>query len=273
MALTAAVAVALAGCDALSPAPTQASPAPEPAVSADLPGRVAILDMQAVATRLGRDAEINEALAARQARVREKLQELRTDLGEQLLEQLDTLAEEDPENLDEARQQLRSQAQARLDEVVLAARERLEQERERMLLRSLEEVKPVARKVAAERGFDIVTMQTTAFVLVNEPEVEITDAVVAAMIAQRPPRSPEASASNREPDDKATADREPERNSTGDGRGSAESEPNGDSAAERASSPSAMPSATPSATPEVIGEKQALDKGDAAEAKDEAVGE
>lgn len=184
----------LAGCGpAPSPAPSPVpSPAPTPVPAK---GGVAVIELDAVAKRLGRDeaiiAELKEAgaplrdqLAASQKDYQAQIDHLKASFGAKP-------SEADNQKLAELARTLNQQFQQKQQQ----AQQDLGAKRAALISRFREEVKPVALKVATSKGFGIVQLKSESTILANEPEFDITDTVVAeltraANVSPRPASSP-----------------------------------------------------------------------------------
>lgn len=171
-ALLALVTITVVGC---RPAPL---PVPPPAPPQ---GGVAILDVEAVAKRLGRDvaivAELKEAsaplsdqLAATQKDYQAQIEKLKSSLGSKP-------TEADLKKLAELERTLNQQFQQKQQQ----AQQELNAKRVNLVNRFREEIKPVALKIASAKGRSTVLIKSDAVILSSEPEVEITDEVVAEL--------------------------------------------------------------------------------------------
>ena len=164
----------LAGCGpASSPAPT---PVPSPAK-----GGAAVIDLDAVAKRLGRDvailAELKEAgaplrdqLAASQKDYQEQIDRLKTSLGAKP-------SEADKQKLADLARSLNQQFQQKQQQ----AQQDMSTKKAALISRFREEVKPVALKIATGKGLGIVQLKNDLTILASEPALDITDEVVAEL--------------------------------------------------------------------------------------------
>ena len=164
----------LAGCGpASSPAPT---PVPSPAK-----GGAAVIDLDAVAKRLGRDvailAELKEAgaplkdqLAASQKDYQEQIDRLKASLGAKP-------SEADKQKLADLARSLNQQFQQKQQQ----AQQDMSTKKAALISRFREEVKPVALKIATGKGLGIVQLKNDLTILASEPALDITDEVVAEL--------------------------------------------------------------------------------------------
>lgn len=145
-------------------------------------GTVAILDLDAVAKRLGRDVAIADQIKAENDTLVAQLTKTKDDLQSQLDSSAQSLGDKptdaQKQKLIELGQSLNSQLQVKRQE----ARQELGQKQTALIQQFREEVKPVAQKVAAGKGMNTVLLRSDLVVLSVDPAVDITDAVVAEMI-------------------------------------------------------------------------------------------
>ena len=170
--LCTALAIVATGCE--RPA-AQASSAPN--------GTVAILDLDAVAKRLGRDVAIADQIKAEGETLASQLAKTKTELQSQLDSSAQALGDKpsdaDKQKLVELGQSLNARLQSKQQE----ARQELSQKQLSLIQQFREEVKPIAQKIAAGKGMNTVLLRSDIVVLSADPSVDITDAVVAEMIS------------------------------------------------------------------------------------------
>lgn len=152
---------------------------PPPAAKPD--GTVALIDLEAVAKRLGRDTVIAQEIKEASEAIAEQLVTAQKEYQAEFTRYKDTLGakptEADNQKLVELNRNLNAQFQQRQQQ----AQQEIAAKRTALVNRFCEEVKPLAMKVAAARGLQIVLVKSDLVVLGYEPTVEITDAVVAEM--------------------------------------------------------------------------------------------
>ena len=170
--LCTALAIVATGCERPS---TQTPSAPN--------GTVAILDLDAVAKRLGRDVAIADQLKAEGETLASQLTKEKTELQSQLDPSAQALGDKpsdaDKQKLVEFGQSLNARLQSKQQE----ARQELSQKQVSLIQQFREEVKPIAQKIAAGKGMNTVLLRSDIVVLSADPSVDITDAVVAEMIS------------------------------------------------------------------------------------------
>lgn len=163
MTLAATVLAMLVSCDGASPSA----------------GNVAMIDLQRVATALGRDQQMQDQVTQYRQEIRETLKNRFQDLEAKLTADRET-AGKNPTDEQKAALERR-----RLEANQAYRREATEAERQRQIkeFQLIEEfrayVSPYARQIAKERGFTIVMIHRNDLVLAVDPAADITDAVIA----------------------------------------------------------------------------------------------
>lgn len=151
------------------------------APSSSAKGGVALIDLDAVAKRLGRDVSIvqeiknaanplGEQLTAAQKEARGKFESLRQSIGAKP-------TDADNQKLAELERELNLELQQKQQQ----AQQELNAKQATLINRFREEVRPVAMKIAADKGLGAVLLKSDALVLGNEPALDITDDVVAEL--------------------------------------------------------------------------------------------
>lgn len=147
---------------------------------------VAVIDLDEVAKRLGRDVVMQESLqqaagtlnqqfAAIQASYESKFEETKSEVGE-------APTDEQAQQLNALGQQLN----LRLNQTRQVAQTKLSQHRLQLINLFREEVKPIARQVAKERGLDVVVSKNDTVIFAFTPAADITEQVIERMIAAAP---------------------------------------------------------------------------------------
>ena len=144
-------------------------------------GAVAVIDLDTVAHHVGRDAEMADLLKQREAALNEQLQAAQLAYQEQISEQRASLGD-DPTN-EQLHQlaQMQRQANLNLNQARVQAENDLQRHRSQLVSRFRDEVKPVARVVAAERGLSIIVTKNDTVVFTYDTTADITAEVIEAM--------------------------------------------------------------------------------------------
>jgi len=162
---------------------------------------VAVIDLDEVAKRLGRTKEMETELTGQQEKLNENLvalqQELRTQLTQKQAELGEAPTEEDQQKL----MQLQQQAGNQVNQAIEEAKRKLAEARQEQVARFREEVKPHAQQAARGIGANVILTRNDNMLFHHQPNVDITDAVVARMIDRNAnaTMSPDASSSTSSP--------------------------------------------------------------------------
>lgn len=150
-------------------------PAPQPK------GGVAVIDLDAAAKRLGRDAAIVQELKDAGGTLGEQLTQTRKEFQEEFEKSKSALGskptEADTQKLAELERSLNAQLQQKQQQ----AQQEIAAKRVALVNRFREEVKPLAMKIASAKGLGVVLVKGDLTVLTNDPDLDITDAVVAEL--------------------------------------------------------------------------------------------
>lgn len=156
-------------------------------------GGVALIDLEVVAKRLGRDTEIDSELktigddlgnklAAAQKGLQDEFLQLKQSLGE------NPTAEENQKLADRGRE-----LNEKFQQEQQTARQEIANKRTDLVVGFREEIRPTALRVASDRGLTTILVKSDIVVLANDPSVDITDAVVADLVGKtKSPSSPSA---------------------------------------------------------------------------------
>lgn len=149
-------------------------------------GGVAVIDLDEVAKRLGRDQVILSELKSTSDALTEKLTTAQKDLQNKFNTERQTIGatptDSDKQKLLQTERSLNLEFQQKQQE----AQNELNAKRAAVVTRFREEVKPVAREIANGKGLDVILIKSDAVIFSAETGVDITDAVVAKMISSAP---------------------------------------------------------------------------------------
>ncbi len=149
-------------------------------------GGLAVIDLDQVAKEIGRNTEINDSWQVRKNALDQALLKLQNNFNEQIQAKK---AEFGETPTDEQKQHLANMQRDGQNKLVQAGRKAqadLEQYRQQMVARFRDEVRPYAKKVAADKGLAIVIPKNEGFLLSIDPAVDITNDVIAAYTIQKP---------------------------------------------------------------------------------------
>ncbi len=159
------IALALAGCGRLG-----------------FGGGVAVVDLDAVARALERDAVIEQRIGEANRELAAQLEDVAAKLEERLAEQAEEIGEPDSEAARRELQRIQAEARAQLRQTRQRAQALSARYRARVVASFREEVRPYAMELARERGAQAVLASGTQLVWFDAG-VDITDEVIAAMRA------------------------------------------------------------------------------------------
>lgn len=143
-------------------------------------GHVAVIDLDKIAAATGRDKLIGQRVLKFTGEQEKTLNKLRDDSRAQVDKQLKQL----PDNASaEAKQKVaasRRKLEQELGQQISKARQGAGQLRSKLIVDFRGEVEPVARRVAVERGMNIVMIKQNAMLYID-PQADISDAVIDEM--------------------------------------------------------------------------------------------
>lgn len=178
----AVVGLALVGCDAGDAAAPQdangSTAASTPSDGAKMAGGVAVIDLDEVAKGLGKLEEINGKLAALGERLSAEYDAAREAKQNQVTEAEKALGDEPTDEQKAEFRKLFFQAQRELN----AAQQQMEQtvaaRREQLVRDFRDQLRPIARRVAAEHGLQLVLQSQAPWVVSFDDQIDITDQVL-----------------------------------------------------------------------------------------------
>lgn len=144
-------------------------------------GGVAVIDLDEVAKKLGRDVEMANSIKQTQDSLNQQLTGVQNSFKQQLEEKRESLS---PEPTEEETKQLvgmQQQANTRLNQAVNQAKTALGQHRAKVVRDFRTEAQPVALEVAQEKGLSIVVTKNDSVVFGYVNAVDITGEVVDRM--------------------------------------------------------------------------------------------
>jgi len=192
-----ALALALSACDrsASGPSRVQAAQAAQEVQSVETgpTTRVAVVDLDAVAKAVGRDEAINRQVKSATEQINERLREAARQMQEELDAERERLGGESMEEEARARmEKLTARARQGLRNNRATAEMRRNQIRTALINRFREEIRPIAERVARERGAEVV-LTTQPGLLWFDSGVDMTGAVITEFRAHPPDKSPQTS--------------------------------------------------------------------------------
>jgi Skp family chaperone for outer membrane proteins len=151
-------------------------------------GGVAIVDLDEVARRLGREAEMSQSIQSAAGALNQRLTAVQKDAeGKLKAIQAELGTDPNPEEAQQFVRQARS-AQIQFNQLKQQAQQQLGNHRRQLVSQFRQETQPVAAKVAKQKGFTTVVTRNDAVVFSYDDAVDITDDVIALMSAEAPAR-------------------------------------------------------------------------------------
>ena len=151
-------------------------------------GSVAVIDLDAVAQRLGSDKQMADSISQRQNSLNQQLVEMAKSYSQQITEKKKTLEETQPEQSGVTLAAWEQQANANLNKVKQQAAIDLQKHRSELIQRFRDEIKPAARRVAQSRGLSVIVTKNDSVLFDCAPTADITDAVVQELLAAGTPK-------------------------------------------------------------------------------------
>jgi len=144
---------------------------------------IAVVDLDAVARRIGRDIAMNDSLQNQEGSLNEELATVQKSYLDQIASKENEFGAQPNEEQLKTIQAMKQQANLKLNQARQEAVAKLSTQRTQMIAQFREETKPVARRVAAERGLGIVVTKNDNVIFAYDAKYDITDEVVARMTA------------------------------------------------------------------------------------------
>ena len=148
-------------------------------------GAVAVIDLDAIAQRLGSDKQIADAITQRQTSLSQQLVDLAKSYNQQIAEQKKKLAETPAEQEKVTLANWQQQANKNLNQVKHQAELDLQKHKAQLIAQFRDQIKPSARRVAQTRGLSVIVTKNDSVLYDFAPSADITDAVVADLLATR----------------------------------------------------------------------------------------
>ncbi|MEI6278319.1 MAG: OmpH family outer membrane protein [Verrucomicrobiae bacterium] len=145
-------------------------------------GGVALVDLDDVAKRLGRDVAIVQELKDAIVPLKDQLTAAQKELQAQFDRTKDSIGVKPSDTESQKLADLGNNLNLQLQQKQQQAQQDLNAKRAALVTRFREEIKPVALKIASGKGLGVVLVKSEMVVLGNEHGLDITDEVVAELI-------------------------------------------------------------------------------------------
>jgi Skp family chaperone for outer membrane proteins len=140
---------------------------------------VAILDLSAVAKATGQDEAIRQQAEAARAELGAQLQQLATNLEQQLAEEREKVGVPPSEAGVQRLQEMTAQARQQINDAQTLAQNQAAQFESTLVTEFRAKVDPLAESIARQRGATAV-LAADSYLFWFDPEIDITDEVIAA---------------------------------------------------------------------------------------------
>jgi len=161
------LAATFSGCDR--------SPAGNPA------GAVAVIDLDAVAKELGRDKVMAQSVQEQLAALNEQLATIQVSYEKELSDRRARLGDNPPPEEVQRLSDAMSQVAVNRERIQAEAKQKLAQYRAKLIRTFRDEVRPVARQVAAEKGLSVIITKNDHVVFDFAAASDITDEVTSRL--------------------------------------------------------------------------------------------
>ena len=145
-------------------------------------GGAALVDLDDVAKRLGRDVSIVQELKDASGPLKDQLTAAQKELQTQFDRTKDAIGSKPSDTDSQKLADLGNNLNLQLQQKQQQAQQELNAKRASLVTRFREEIKPVALKIAVSKGLGVVLVKSEMVVLGSEQGLDITDEVVAEMI-------------------------------------------------------------------------------------------
>jgi Skp family chaperone for outer membrane proteins len=152
-------------------------------------GAVAVIDLDAIAHRLGSDKQIADAIAKRQSSLSQHLVEVAKSYSQQIEERKKSLATA-PDESEVTLATWQQQASENLTKVKQQAQQDLQKHRAELVAQFRDGIRPVARRVAQSRGLSVIVTKNDSVLYDFAPSADITEAVLVELQSERAPVQP-----------------------------------------------------------------------------------
>ena len=151
-------------------------------------GQVAVVDLDAVARKVGKDKQILQLIEQRQVTLNEQVSATQQSLIEQLNQKKSEFGELNEEETQQLAQ-MQTKANAILSSTRTQAQSNLTAFQQEVVDRFRAETKPIALEIASKKGCRVVLSKNDSVVFAFDQTIDLTDEVVAALQSKTGPAS------------------------------------------------------------------------------------
>lgn len=156
---------------------------------------VAVVDLDEVSKRLGRQTEMQQSLQERTELTKQKLTAIEQNAVAQLQEARRSLGGSPTAEQAQQFQKMQQSASLQLNQLKQKAEQEVSGHRQQLISQFREQARPIVARVAKEHGFATVITRNDMFLFSYEQAVDITDEVARLMTAATPAAAPAATKS------------------------------------------------------------------------------
>jgi Skp family chaperone for outer membrane proteins len=169
------LAASLGGCN------RSEGPSPANRQAQNVLGAVAVIDLDTVAQKLGRDKKMSESIQQHEAALNQQLANIKVSYEKEISDKQSQFGQAPSQEQVQLLSNMSRQATASLNQVQQKAKSDLNQHRVQIVQQFRDEVKPIARQVASEKGLSIIVTRNETVVFDFTSAVDITEDVVRKM--------------------------------------------------------------------------------------------
>ena len=146
---------------------------------------VAVIDLDAVARRLGFDKQMANAIRQRNASTNQQYATVKASYEKQIVEQQQAFGTTPQREQIQLLANMKKQADTNLNQARRQAKRDLVNHGAQLTQYFREQVKPIAREVANEKGFSVIVTKNDRVIFHHESSADITEAVIERMLARQ----------------------------------------------------------------------------------------
>ncbi len=141
-------------------------------------GGVAVVDLDEVAKRLGRDVQMKKSIGLKKATLDQQLKAFQAGMRKALQDKAAEFGESPTPEQQKQLQSIHLRARIQMKQLQRSLHAELAQHKQQLINRFREEMKPTIRQIADDNGWSIVIPKDQNLLLTVKPAAEITDAVI-----------------------------------------------------------------------------------------------
>jgi len=166
-------------------------------------GRVAVLDIQRVAEETGYARQISYQLDELRNNLQTQLTGAQEKLNSQLTDKQQAIGKKPSKDQLAELNQMFAEAKAQLQKAQQQAQGIFQKQRSHLASQLLDSVRPFAKRIANQRGLDVVVLKNDLLVFDFSPDTDITNDVIAAVIDAKADKMNQPSSSYKSSDEKS----------------------------------------------------------------------